>query len=579
MQPSRPHHTVSAHYRRPGGLRALDFFVDRMESHAESCGDAGYELLVIENGDAQCAVPFAAIGFSVTSLHASDQSMHGAMAAAADVGLDVRCLVGSIESVASDTYDAIVFPDGFPQATDVDALMAISRGKLKQGGRLYAKVMAEDGGKPMGLSACLKKFSSLGWRPWDAGSAGILLGRFIKRYGAHRIGRRRLFHVLDRLDCWLSDILPRSMSDGWLMELGSFGQEPLVVQLVPTLALGGAERVALELAERLPADGYQTVLLANVAGGPLAETARVRGIRTYVLDRATHGGRWGTFWQTRRLLSDLRPELVHTHLFAADLWGRMAAKAAGVKSIVTTVHNVRTDYGFVGRLAMIALASLSQKHVAVSKDVADYVKRDWQVKSARVSVVYNGIDLDRMRRRPNQPFHDVPRLLFVGRLDAQKNPDVLLRALSGIKRPWQLQVYGNGAMRLDLVELAEDLDISPRITWGSTEDMSGVYAEHDLFIFPSRYEGLGLVVIEAAVAGLPIVASRLAPLEELFTEQEVVFVPPGDEERLALAIQTALDEPIGTVKRGQHLAEKDWSMFSAVRMSSAYAALYRRLKV
>jgi len=619
MRPTRPYHTVTARYRLPGGLRSLDFFMDRIlelsdsldlrksneqSCHPRGCGDPSVErmdslfplgrelgaerqgndkwefsVLVVCEKDDFVAIPFAAMGMRVTSIHASDAGMQRARAQAQEVGVDAVFLVQTPEQVPDKAFDAVVFSDGFFETENASGRVATLVQKLKPQGRIFVEVGRQTkNGTFASLKSGLVKLRSNGWRAVDARSSGMILGRLTRKFGRQLFNRRpNLFHALDAFDGWLADYLPRAWADGWMLELMTFGTEPLVIQLVPTLAMGGAERIALQLSQHLQGLEFQTLLATNVSGGPLQALAANMGVRHLVLDRKTQGGRWGVFWRQCRLFKDLKPDLLHTHLFAADFWGRLAAKLAGVRHIVTTEHNVRTDHGRVAQLALRLMNGVSDRYVAVSKDVAAHVARDYGVALSRLSTIYNGIDLSRIRHRSNRAFHDLPHMIFVGRLEPQKNPDVLLHALGKVQRPWRLTMYGAGYMEPMLHRLAEELGIAPRVSWEVRDDMSEVYADADLMVFPSQYEGLGLAAIEAAVAGVPMVMSRLAPLEELFSDSDVFFVQPGNAEELSQAILNVLTDPSQAIERGSRTAARDWSAFSLERMTAAYAELYRSL--
>ena len=593
MRPTRPYHTVTARYRLPGGLRSLDFFMDRIMELAESSDSVAFNaiglrtpdqerefnVLVVCEKDDFAAIPFAAMGLRVTSIHASDAGMQCARAQAQEVGVDAVFLVQTPEQTPDAAFDAIVFSDGFFESEESFSRMTLLVQKLKPQGRIFTNVGRQTKGAEFSsLASGLSKLRLNGWRAVDARSSGMILGRLTRRFGRQYFNRRsNLFHVLDAFDGWLADHLPRAWADGWTLELLPFGTEPLVVQLVPTLSMGGAERIALQLAQSLKGQGFQTLLVTNVSGGPLQSLAINMDVRHLILDRKTQGGRWGMFWRQCRLFKDLKPDLLHTHLFAADFWGRLAAKLAGVRHIVTTEHNVRTDHGRIAQLALRLMNGVSDRYVAVSKDVAAHVSKDYGVAARKISTIYNGIDLSHIRRRSNRAFHDLPHVIFVGRLEPQKNPDVLLQALGKIQRPWRLTMYGAGYMEPMLHQLAEELGIAARVTWEVRDNMSEVYADADLMVFPSQYEGLGLAAIEAAVAGVPIIMSRLAPLEELFSDSDVFFVQPGNAEELSQAILNALTDPSQAIERGSRTAAKDWSVFSLERMTAAYAELYRKL--
>ena len=278
-------------------------------------------------------------------------------------------------------------------------------------------------------------------------------------------------------------------------------------------------------------------------------------------------------------MADLQPAVVHTHLFGSDFWGRLAARTAGIRSIVTTEHNVNPDLGFVRTSLLKLLKGLSLKYIAISQSVEKYLKDIIGVPADRIRLIYNGLDLKHIIPRTGSAWRDVPRLIFVGRLEPQKDPELILRALAPIRKPWALAMVGVGSLESQLKELAEELKISARVSFlGRREDVPELLADHDLFLFPSRWEGFGLAVIEAAAAGVPVLASDLPVLRELLTPDQATFLPPGDEEAWTQAIDSALADSAPLAMKAQHAAAADWSRFSQERMAEQYAKLYRELE-
>lgn len=135
-----------------------------------------------------------------------------------------------------------------------------------------------------------------------------------------------------------------------------------------------------------------------------------------------------------------------------------------------------------------------------------------------ISIIHNGVDSGKFVN-PTIRAWDPPRLLFVGRLVHQKGLDLLLPALAGLKHlPWQLTVIGDGSQREPLQQMAAELGIAERIHftgWQRGADLETYYQQANLFVFPSRHEGMPNVILEAMASGLPVLATCIAGNEEL----------------------------------------------------------------
>lgn len=163
----------------------------------------------------------------------------------------------------------------------------------------------------------------------------------------------------------------------------------------------------------------------------------------------------------------------------------------------------------------------------------------------RIGIIPNGVDGARFAvpKRSWSP----ARLLFVGRVVHQKGLDVLLEALAGVKdRTWRLAIVGDGAQREPLRLRARQLGIGDRVEfqgWLGGEALLEAYARANLFVFPSRHEGMPNAVLEAMSAGLPVVASSIAGNEELVVPDETgALVPADDVAALRRALESLLPD-------------------------------------
>lgn len=186
--------------------------------------------------------------------------------------------------------------------------------------------------------------------------------------------------------------------------------------------------------------------------------------------------------------------------------------------------------------------------------------------SIQIPIIPNGVDVTRFDASPRD--QSLPRLLSAGRIVYQKGLDLGLRALAQLKDlDWHWNIAGDGPQVDALKFLAQELGIAERITflgWQSKEDLSQDYHQANLFLFPSRHEGMPNAVLEAMASGLPVAATRIAGSEELVLDGETgCLVPTEDVDALRDALRSLLSdaplrEQMGTASRLRVEREYSW---------------------
>lgn len=361
------------------------------------------------------------------------------------------------------------------------------------------------------------------------------------------------------------------------MKFYSSIQTPRVVYVMPTFSAGGAERIVYELAARLPLHGFHIEVVSLMGGGPLEALFDAASIPYVMFERRGPFG-VGGFFHLQSYLTRTRPHIVHTHLFGADLWGRLAAALARTPNIVMTEQNVHPEFGVVKREINRSLAGITDVCVALSCAVKRDMIARMRIPSKKIRVIRGGIDMRCVLPRPPRAFRDPPRLITIGRLAPQKGHTILLQALARVRRPWTLDIVGAGPQESELRALAERLGLAPRLRWlGYRDDVPRLLAQSDLFCFPSLWEGLGLALIEALAAAVPSVASDLPVFREEFGDMITSYAAVGDVSTLADAIEGVLQNPSSALQRAQSATETIRSAFSADQMVAAHADMYRQL--
>ncbi|CAL9545571.1 glycosyltransferase [Streptomyces sp. enrichment culture] len=310
------------------------------------------------------------------------------------------------------------------------------------------------------------------------------------------------------------------------------------LHIITGLGVGGAEQQLRLLLRHLPVD-CDVVTLTNP--GPVAEGLGADGVRVVHLGMA--GNR--DLAALPRLVRVIRSggyDLVHTHLYRACVYGRLAARVAGVRAVVATEHSLG-DSQMEGRrltagVRALYLASerLGSATVAVSPTVADRLKR-WGVPAPRIEVVPNGIDVDRFRFDPERRARTRRRLGLpegafviggVGRLARGKRFDVLVRALALLPEDHWLLLVGGGPEEHLLRRTAREAGVAGRVLFTGERpglpdgspgpDLPSLTSAMDLFASPSAEEAFGLAVVEALAAGLPVLYASCPAIEDLPSE-------------------------------------------------------------
>jgi glycosyltransferase involved in cell wall biosynthesis len=281
-----------------------------------------------------------------------------------------------------------------------------------------------------------------------------------------------------------------------------------------------------------------------------------------------------------QLVRTLRADVVHTHLVHADVYGGLAAALRGIP-LVSTKHN--DDPFRTGRFRYVerALGHLERRIVTITEALRRFVVDEVGIPPAKVETIHYGLD-DLPAAWGENPPDDVPAearvLLSVARLVEQKGVDVAIRALASLPKDTVLVVLGEGTERPRLLALAEELGVGGRVFLpGRQPDVAAWLRRTSVLVHPARWEGFGLGVLEAMLAGLPVVASDVSSLPELVVDGVTgLLVPSDDPDALALGVTRALEEGSGLGAAGRDRARR---AFSVAKMADRTVELYKSLRL
>lgn len=355
------------------------------------------------------------------------------------------------------------------------------------------------------------------------------------------------------------------------------GRRLRLLAYTDTQELGGADLSMAHLLERLDAS-----IDVIVMGTKRAIVERVAAARPRASTRLVPHPRSGHDWRSLGAhVSGIRaaaPDIVHANL--ASPWSCqycVAAAATLRRPKVVTVYQLPVPPISAAQRRAKRLTSYAvDRHVGVGERTSREVEALVGLAPGSVVTVHNGV--------PDQPYAPMqrprPGLLVgaIGRLEAQKGFDVLVRAFSGIDDA-TLLLIGEGSERAGLEQLARALRVDERIAWtGWSEEPRAYLPAMDVFVLPSRFEGFPLVVLEALLARAAVVATDVGSVAEAVRDGETgLLVPPDDPVALATAIRRLLHDEALRLELGENGRRLVLERFTAEHMTRGFESLYDKL--
>jgi glycosyltransferase involved in cell wall biosynthesis len=351
-------------------------------------------------------------------------------------------------------------------------------------------------------------------------------------------------------------------------------------------SFGGAEKAMLGLIANMDRERWQPSLYYHPSQGAdeLARRAAEMDISLFPIPSMPLG------MQGARRIPDFvrqlracRPQVFHAHLTwpLACKWGLFSAVWAGVEAVVATDHLfLDISYTHVARLQQALLATLIGRHIAVSEAISTRLQQTFFIPAGKIKVIYNTVlesantgvlpvELDPASR---------PVVLAASRLDPQKGLDTLLEA-AVLTPDVNFYIAGDGDLREQLETQARLLGLHERVRFlGWRNDLKSWLATCDLFVLPSRYEGLPLTLLEALDTGKAVVASDIPGVNEVIEHGKTGWlVPVDDPQALAAGIRKLLAEPDLASGLGCAGQESVAQRFSMDMMKSQVTAVYEQL--
>lgn len=350
-----------------------------------------------------------------------------------------------------------------------------------------------------------------------------------------------------------------------------------ILFVITGLGVGGAEKIVTSLADELAAKGNE-IIIAYITGDAII-VPKNKDIKLVSLDVKSSFDAASAYIELSKLIKEFNPDVVHTHLFHANILSRLVRITTPIPKLISSAHN--TNEG--GQLRMWAyrlsdrLATISTN---VSQEAVDAFIQKKAFKKGRMIKIHNSIstdefqfrqlDRDRIRKSLNIGIN-TPLILAVGGFSEQKDYPNLLHAFSKVvkfKPEVRLLIAGDGVLMADIKTLAKKLMINNKISFlGIRDDIPALMSAADIFALSSAWEGFGLVVAEAMSCERVVVATDCGGVEEVIGNSGFL-VSPKDNVELADALIQSLSLPnsekLALGKKARNRIVENYSLSTAV---------------
>lgn len=352
-----------------------------------------------------------------------------------------------------------------------------------------------------------------------------------------------------------------------------------ILQVIPYFCFGGAETMCENLTYALKGAGHSvTVVSLYAEKTPISQRMEKAGVTIRYLDKKL-GLDLSMIPKLAKIMKEEAPDAVHTHLDVIK-YAVAAAKIAGIRHCVHTVHNVAEEEA-EGRLQKIINGTYFRlgwsTPVALSPKVQDSIVSFYGRKKKSVPVIYNGIDLSRCIPKEDYDAENL-RLIHIGRFNHQKNHKGLLEAFSLLAQTNPdccLDLLGDGELRPEMERYAEELGIGDKVRFlGNQQNVYPYLHESDIFVLPSHFEGMPMTIIEAMGTGLPVVATEVGGVPDMFTAEKSGILTGEAPEDVANALQRLVEDRMLRERMGRN-ALVESGRFSSQTMAETYVRVYQ----
>lgn len=358
----------------------------------------------------------------------------------------------------------------------------------------------------------------------------------------------------------------------------------IVYVLTRSDVIGGASVHLLDLAYGAQQAGHTVVILVG-GEGAFQERAYQKGLRCislrYMVREISPLTDMRGFFELRKAIEHLNPDIVHMHSSKAGILGRLVCMSLSIPAVFTAHGWAFTEGVSAMRRALYKIierfmARFTDKIITVSNYDKELALKLGVGSEALVSTIHNGMP-DSVVNKFFDKHEDALRLIMVARFDAQKDHQTLLKALASIKKlRWFLELVGDGPLLEMTKETVRELGLTEHVFFsGACNDVPERLAKADVFILISNWEGLPLTILEAMRSSLPVIATKVGGVPETVEHGKTGFlIERNDQHALAASVARLIESDSLRVEMGRQGRRKFEETFTFETMLSKTLRIY-----
>lgn len=352
-----------------------------------------------------------------------------------------------------------------------------------------------------------------------------------------------------------------------------------ILHIIPTLSSGGAEKMLVDIVRGLKKREVQCEIIV------LTKRDNFFGMQLEALNIPVYYGPTNKVYSVRNIgfirsvFKSNKFDCIHTHLFASQIFTPLAMLLCEFVPLITTEHNTHNKRRENKIFYLLDKWMYNQydKIIAISEGAKKNLNEYLPNTLSKTVVIENGIELSNYKNAESIHFNDIDSslkqgeriILMVAAMREQKDHETLIRASNLLPKGYRVVFVGDGERFDEVKQYALKYGSDKIIFLGKRNDVPAIMASSDVFVLSSKWEGFGLVVVEAAAAGLPIIASDVDGLREVANNIGGLLFESGNEKELAEKIVYC-----SLINKKKHV---DFNQYSIENTVSSYLEIYRNV--
>lgn len=350
-----------------------------------------------------------------------------------------------------------------------------------------------------------------------------------------------------------------------------------ILEIMPDFNLAGAEIMVENLCYEL--NKQHEIMVVSMYHCETAITERLihNGINLVFLDKKS-GFDWSATQKLKKIIRDFRPDIIHTHRYML-MYAVLAGGLSKERKIFHTVHNVAEKEvpSKLQHFQKFLFRSRKAVPVAISPRVRKSIEKRYGMNINEIPMIYNGIDVNNFSPKDDYAQHDVFTCLHIGRFSEQKNHIEMVLALKKLidaGEKIRFIFVGEGDLLGDIKEQVDKQHLTKYVIFaGTTGNVRPWFEKSDLFMLPSKWEGMPMTLIEAMSAAMPIIASNVGGVPDMLeNERSALLIEPNADEIVEVISKLKENESLRR-SLGQE-AYRDSTKFKAVHMGKEYSNVF-----